>query len=136
VNTVNHYALAPPASLHAESLEGQVALRIAARLNGGSEVLPHDITERLRFGRERALTVAFEQRRVAALAASPSHVGNTGMTALLAGPSAWWLRLASALPLAVLVAREQRPQIPYPVRGTNTIKYQTGRKEEFSIERI
>jgi len=104
VNTVNHYALAPPASLHAESLEGQVALRIAARLNGGSEVLPHDITERLRFGRERALTVAFEQRRVAALAASPSHVGNTGMTALLAGPSAWWLRLASALPLAVLVA--------------------------------
>ena len=38
-------------SAHAEALEGQVALRLAAYLSAGAEALPHDISARLRFGR-------------------------------------------------------------------------------------
>ena len=78
-------------------------MRIMARLSNGAESLPHDITERLRFGRERALALAVEQRRVAAvLVAQP--VAMAGRTVVLGGPPSLWLRLASALPLLVLVA--------------------------------
>ena len=104
MKTVNHPQLAPPAASHIESLEGQVAMLIAARLSGGSEALPHDITERLRFGRERALALALQQRRAASAATVPAYVGKAGSAALLGGPPSMWLRLASALPLAMLVA--------------------------------
>ena len=92
-----------PAPLHLDALEGHLALRITARLSNGAESLPHDITERLRFGRERALALALQQRRVAAvLVAQP--VAMSGRAAVLGGPPSMWLRLASALPLVVLVA--------------------------------
>ncbi len=94
----------PPAALHLESLEGQVALRLAAALSLGAEALPHDIAERLRFGRERALTLARQQRLGAALVAAPQLVSTSGRSAVLGGPPSLWLRLASALPLVVLVA--------------------------------
>ena len=94
----------PPAALHLESLQGQVALRLAAALSLGAEALPHDITERLRFGRERALAVALQQRRAAAVVVAPQIVGSAGRSAVLSGPPSLWLRLASALPLVVLVA--------------------------------
>ena len=94
----------PPAALHLESLQGQVALRLAAALSLGAEALPHDITERLRFGRERALAVALQQRRAAAVAVAPQIVGSAGRSAVLGGPPSLWIRLASALPLVVLVA--------------------------------
>jgi len=104
MKTVNHPQPAPPAASHIESLEGQVALLIAARLNTSSEALPHDITERLRFARERALALALQQRRAASVAAVSVYVGKAGSAALLGRqPSMWW-RLASALPLAMLVA--------------------------------
>lgn len=93
----------PPAALHLESLQGQVALQLAAALSQTAEALPHDITERLRFARERALAVALQHRRAAALAVAPQIVGTAGRSAVLGGPPSWWLRLASALPLAVLV---------------------------------
>ena len=95
---------APPAALHLESLQGHVALRLAAALSQSAEALPHDITERLRFGRERALAVALQQRRAAAVVAAPQIVGNSGRSAVLGGPPPLWLRLASALPLVMLVA--------------------------------
>ena len=94
----------PPAALHLESLQGQVALRLAAALSQGADALPHDITERLLFGRERALAVALQQRRAATLVVAPQIVGNAGRSAVLGGPPSLWLRLASALPLVVLVA--------------------------------
>lgn len=85
------------------ALEGQLALRITARLSSGTESLPYDITERLRFGRERALALASQQRRAAALVVA-QPLAMSGRAAVLGGPPSVWLRLASALPLVVLVA--------------------------------
>ncbi len=87
---------------HLDALEGQVAMRIAAHLHLGTDALPHDISERLRFGRERALARAAQQRRIEALAIQPVAVA--GRAAVLGGPPSVWLRLASALPLVVLLA--------------------------------
>jgi hypothetical protein len=103
VNTIDLNLTAAPAPLHLDALEGQLALRITARLSSGAESLPHDITERLRFGRERALALAMQQRRqVAVVVAQPVAV--SGRAAVLGGPPSLWWRLASALPLVVLVA--------------------------------
>lgn len=92
----------PPAPLHTEALEGRVALRLTAQLHLAAEALPHDITERLRFGRERALAAARQQRSAAVVL--PQLVGVGGRTASLGGPPSLWLRLVSALPLVVLLA--------------------------------
>ncbi len=103
MNTFNPGHRSLPATLHLDALEGQLALRITARLSNGAESLPHDITERLRFGRERALALALQQRRVAAVQVA-QPVTMSGRAAVLGGPPSVWLRLASALPLVVLVA--------------------------------
>ncbi len=103
MNTFNPGHRSLPATLHLDALEGQLALRITARLSNGAESLPHDITERLRFGRERALALALQQRRVATVQVA-QPVTMSGRAAVLGGPPSVWLRLASALPLVVLVA--------------------------------
>lgn len=93
----------PPA--HVEALEGQVALRLTALLNQSAETLPHDITERLRFSRERAL--AKVQRTQPVLQAAPvaaAWVGRAGPAAVMGGPPSVWLRLASLMPLVMLAA--------------------------------
>jgi hypothetical protein len=104
---MNQFKPAGPDSAqpHVEALEGQVGLCLAAQLSRGCEALPHDITERLRFARERALAV-MPQRRTAPLArAAQSVLGAAGRSAVLGGgPPSIWLRLASVLPLAMLVA--------------------------------
>jgi hypothetical protein len=104
VNQFNRSSSTPDLP-HAEALEGHVGLRMASLLSVGSESLPHDITERLRFSRERALNLALAQRRAAALQTSSAPVVLTnGRSAVLGGgPPSVWLRLASALPLLVLV---------------------------------
>lgn len=89
-------------SAQLEGLEGRVALRIAARLDDVAEQLPHDISERLRFGRERAVARAHALRRSAV--AAPAVVGYSGGAAVLGSPPSLWLRLASLLPLLVLAA--------------------------------
>ena len=96
----------PPAPRPAsDGLQGQVALRLAAHLSRGAQDLPHDISERLRFARERAVAVA-QQRQQAqhqvAVAAAPLLVAN-GRSAALGGPPPVWLRMVSALPLLVLL---------------------------------
>ena len=93
------------AQSHVEALEGQVGLYLAAHLSRGCETLPHDITERLRFARERALA-ALPQRQAATLPLTATTVlGSAGRSAVLGGgPPSFWLRLASVLPLAMLVA--------------------------------
>ena len=83
-----------------EALEGQLALRLTAHLSRGAQALPHDITERLRFSRERALA----SRRAATVAQTAPAVVQAGRAAVLGGPPSFWLRLVSILPLAVLVA--------------------------------
>ena len=90
-------------SHHVDALEGRVALRLTALLSERADNLPHDISERLRFGRERALAAARHQRRQEATVAA-STVSSSGRAAVMAGPPSVWLRLASALPLVVLVA--------------------------------
>ena len=84
-----------------ETLEGQFALRLTAHLHGGAQALPHDITERLRFSRELALA---SRRTVFVETTVPVVASSAGRAAALGGPPSLWLRLASALPLVVLVA--------------------------------
>lgn len=92
-------------SPHEEALEGQVGLRLAAHLSRSAESLPHDITERLRFGRERALAAAQRHAPVAQWSpAGAAWASPSGRTASLGGPPSVWLRLASLLPLVVLAA--------------------------------
>ena len=103
MNTSNPGHRSPPATLHLDALEGQLALRITARLSNGAESLPHDITERLRVAREQATTRARQTRRQTA--AAPAVVGvSAGGAALLGGFAPWWQRAASVLPLLVLVS--------------------------------
>ena len=83
--------------------EARLSASLAALLSEGADQLPHDISERLRFGRERALAAARHQRRLEAVTA-PAVVAVSGHAAVLAGPPSLWLRLASALPLVVLMA--------------------------------
>lgn len=89
-----------------EALQNRFALRIAARLNESALSIGPDVSERLRFARERALQTGREARqRVAA----PSNVLlGTGGAAVLGGApgsgTGWWVKLGSALPLIALVA--------------------------------
>ena len=100
-NTPLH-AMAMP-SYPDDALEGRLALRLTALLSQSADDLPHDITERLRFGRERALAAARHQRHQEATVAAVA-VSASGRAAVMSGPPSLWLRLASALPLVVLVA--------------------------------
>ncbi|MBV5325307.1 MAG: DUF3619 family protein, partial [Rhodospirillaceae bacterium] len=45
---------APTLTLHSEMAADRIARRITARLGDSEALLPYDITERLRAGRERA----------------------------------------------------------------------------------
>ena len=87
-----------------ESLEARVALRIAARLNESAQQVPHDITERLRFGREQALARARAAQRQTVTGIATQVAGQSNGAATLSAPPSVWLRLASLLPLVVLVA--------------------------------
>jgi len=78
------------------ALEARYALRIAARLTETSGVVPHDVSERLRFAREQALSRARELRRTSELTAI------SGGSLVLGG--GWWPRLAAALPMLALAA--------------------------------
>lgn len=85
-----------------ETLEARVGLRLAARLNASTANLPHDISTRLRFARERALEQARLVRQPQTVLA-PVGV-NGGSTLVLGGGPSWRWRLASMLPVALLVA--------------------------------
>jgi hypothetical protein len=89
-------------SAERESIHGHFARQIVARLDEDSNRLPSDVGERLRFAREQALLRA-EQARLQT--SSVSRLSMAGAGALLAGAgSAWWMKLASLAPLAVLAA--------------------------------
>jgi hypothetical protein len=80
-------------------LEARIARRITARLNEGTDALPHDIGERLRVARHQAVDRARQLRKVSAAPAWQAQGG----TAVMSGPPSWWLRLASVVPLALLL---------------------------------
>jgi hypothetical protein len=85
------------------ALEVRLAARLAGGLTARSQQLPADVTERLRFARERALERSREVRAAAPAAVGIVSVGHRG-AATLGRFVPWWLRAASVLPLVVLVA--------------------------------
>jgi hypothetical protein len=92
-----------------EALESRYALRVTARLSEASQQLPHDVSERLRIGREQAIRQARLARN--AEASSAVTVSGSGPAAALGlGPLGKssrrdsWLKLASVVPIAALVA--------------------------------
>jgi hypothetical protein len=92
-----------------DTLQARFALRVAARLSEQAEKAPHDVSERLRFAREQALERARQVRRSAEASQTAPAIhflgGGTAALSPRGGPaSPWWLKLASVLPLLVLVA--------------------------------
>jgi len=85
------------------SIEGQVAARMAGAISLRSQSLPHDITERLRFGREQALLRARAARQQTAGGTVVTGVSRSG-AATLGRFGSWGTRFASVLPLVVLVS--------------------------------
>ncbi len=88
----------------ADILQNRYGLRVGARLSSGAAELPHDITERLRAARERA--VAQRKKAVAVTRLQPAYtVNHQGHTATLnfgddgMGP---WGRLTSVMVVVAL----------------------------------
>jgi Protein of unknown function (DUF3619) len=88
----------------AMQLQARLAAQFATALSEGVRDLPHDVTERLRFGREQALAKAREVRL--APQAAPARLAwlNSATTLVLGGPLAGWHRVLSLFPLLMLVA--------------------------------
>lgn len=93
------------------AIEARLGMRLAGLLSEGSQSMPHDIVERLRFAREQAMARAREIReseRAVALrqpAWFPVGMAPQGTVVVASGGgSSRWQRLASVLPLALLVA--------------------------------
>ena len=85
-----------------DALQARFALRVTAGLSEQSDALPHDIGERLRVAREQAVARARQTRRAQPAAAQQVVVQSQGRLALSPSPSGWQ-RLASVLPLMLLV---------------------------------
>jgi hypothetical protein len=85
-------------------IQDQIGLRIAAQLNSASLDLPHDVSERLRAARTRA--VAARLMSQSRMQTSQGVVHQNGVALLNFGDEGLniWSRLASFLPLIALVA--------------------------------
>lgn len=103
MNDINQTFSPPAPRPAAEGLQGQVALRLTSHLSRGAEELPHDVSERLRFARERAIAAARQHRATVAAAAAAPLVVASGRSAALGSPTPVWLRMASVLPLMLLL---------------------------------
>jgi hypothetical protein len=99
-------------SLHtvtSDAAQARLALKLTALMTERAENLPHDVRERLRFAREKAIqharAVASAAQQTVAGAKSVNSNGGSGTLSLQTGPSGgdWWTRLGSVLPLAALV---------------------------------
>jgi hypothetical protein len=84
-----------------DGLEARFGVRVASMLGERAQSTAPDIAERLRFAREQALSRAQAARR-AATAPAVVVVGR-GRSATLASHLGWWVKLGSAMPLALLV---------------------------------
>ena len=85
-----------------DALQARFALRVVASLSEQAGTLPHDIGERLRVAREQAVARARQARLAQPAAAQQVLVQTQGSLVLGSSPSLWQ-RLASVLPLMVLV---------------------------------
>jgi hypothetical protein len=84
---------------HPDVLEARVARRITARLTERADDVPHEVAERLRVARQQAVERARQLRK---LSAAPAWAAQGG-SAVMSGPPSWWLRVASIVPLALLL---------------------------------
>ncbi|KRD55253.1 MULTISPECIES: DUF3619 family protein [Acidovorax] len=92
-------------STQAEAAAERFALRVAARLSGGADELPYDISERLRASRMQALAKR-KKDIVPVRLAAPVVVHAGGSATLGRGGNeggSWWNALVSAVPLMALV---------------------------------
>lgn len=90
-----------PRTISRDAIESRFARRIVACLAENAEIVPHDVGERLRFAREKALETA---RRVRTSdVAQGVGVSASGAAVLGFSRSRWWLRAASVLPLVALI---------------------------------
>jgi len=87
-----------------DTLQARIGARIAAHLSEQAEQTPHDVNERLRFAREQALHRARELRTAQAPAVVQGGASATLALGGFGGQSSWWVRLASVMPLILLVA--------------------------------
>jgi hypothetical protein len=85
-----------------DALQARFALRVTSRLTAQAGDLPHDLSERLRVAREQAVARARELRRTET-APALSIQGYGGGVATIGNSPPTWVRLASLLPLMVLV---------------------------------
>ena len=85
-----------------DGLEARFGVRVASMLGERAQSTAPDISERLRFAREQALTRGQAARRQEQLISAPVVVGR-GRAATLANPLGWWFKFGSAAPLALLV---------------------------------
>jgi hypothetical protein len=90
---------------HTANTQDQFGLRIAAQLNSASLELPHDISERLRAARTRAVAARLKPQIRLQISAGVVH--QNGAALLNFGGDEGlniWSRLASLLPLIALIA--------------------------------
>lgn len=85
------------------SIEGRLAVRLAGAISLRSQDLPHDISERLRVGREQALARALAVRQQSSGSPVVTGISRSG-AATLGRFAPWGQRFASVLPLVVLVS--------------------------------
>ena len=96
-------AFPTPSRAAAEALQTRFALRVAFRLTERSADLGPELTERLRFVREKALERARSTHGVQP-AAAVVGVARGGVAVLGQIGAGWWLKAASVLPVFALAA--------------------------------
>jgi len=89
---------------HTAKTQDEFGFRIAAHLNSASSALPHDISERLRAARTRAVAARLVSQPRLATQASSSNQNGTAMLHFGDEGLNIWSKLASFLPLIALVA--------------------------------
>jgi hypothetical protein len=96
-------AAATPPQSAVDAMETRFALRVAGALTERSRDVAPDVSERLRFAREKALERA---RAVRSTEAAPAAIGKTRSGAAILGRpgNGWWMKVASVLPAVALVA--------------------------------
>lgn len=96
-------ALRLPPQAAIDAMQTRFALRVAAHLTERSTDIAPDLSERLRFAREKAL----ERARAVRSAETTPVVGVSRSGAAVLGRSGgngWWLKLASVVPAIALAA--------------------------------
>jgi len=84
-----------------DAIESRFARSVAACLTESAERVSPDVSERLRFAREKALESVRARRGVDVVQTTGRSASGTAVLGFSRSP--WWLRFASVLPLFALV---------------------------------